>query len=131
MNGSIKFELKLQSSDNAKCHFLFWEDVMKDAPFKIEPVIAHIPPYQRHKFTVTLFRTNVASEEKAMLTGSVKFLSSSSEDEDDEDDRAPAIRPVSSNKPALTNQSISFNLSLYVHGELTFPRFLWTSICLL
>ena len=71
--GPLKYGLSVSTSGKVQSNIQFWDDLSKDCPFKIEPDMATIDPYGRKKFTVTLFRTDIAGKELAMLTGAISF----------------------------------------------------------
>ena len=51
----------------------FWNDVLRAAPFTIEPKAAIIPPYTAQTFRVVLTQTNVLGKIHAILTAKVEI----------------------------------------------------------
>ena len=72
-NGPLKIELKLLANGTVKTNILFWEDIAKDTPFRVEPESVVVKAYGKESFNVTLFRTSNVGIETAMLTGLVSF----------------------------------------------------------
>jgi len=82
VHGPIKIELKaaqIGTKDDGtprfgmKMSYQYWDDLVKDSSFKVQPLHATIPPFGRQTFTVTLYRTHTQGTENGLLTASVKY----------------------------------------------------------
>jgi len=66
-----KLDLTVGDDGRVRPKIQFWEDVLRSAPFTVEPKSAIIMPYSSQDFHVTLTRTDVLGKIRAIFTGTV------------------------------------------------------------
>ena len=122
-NGPIKLSINVNTiGQKVKSSILFWEDLVKDSPFIIEPAKATIKPYGRQKFTVTLTKTDSVGREISKLTAGVSFSEAALNSPSLEDQSLITSRTDPSAltaRPGTT--SAKFSLELFVEGEFLHP----------
>ena len=67
----LKLDLAVGEDGRVQPKINFWEDVLRSAPFTVEPKSAVILPYTSQDFHVTLTRTDVLGKIRAVFTGTV------------------------------------------------------------
>ena len=122
-NGPIKFSINVNTiGQKVKSSILFWEDLVKDSPFTIEPAKATIKPYGRQKFTVTLTKTDSMGREISKLTAGVSFSENGLSSPSIEDQSLTTARTDPSALTARAGtSSAKFSLELFVEGEFLHP----------
>lgn len=131
-NGPIKVSYQVDEiTGSFKTTFQYWEDLAKDRPFRIEPDAAIIPPYEKKRFKVTLFRTGSLGTELALLSSVIKFTEEGLIPDRDDSIIASTASSVElqSAKLSATNNNHSssttainkFALSLLVEGVFLHP----------
>jgi hypothetical protein len=132
--GPIKVSLAVDhETGKVKTKYRFWDDIAKESPFKIEPMMAVLPAYGREKFHVTLLQATPAQVQRANLSAQIVV-------QEDEGSIATALagplkqRPGHTAPPSSVPASITssallvppgaqlFNVDLFVEGSLVHPQ---------
>ena len=69
----LKTDIVVGADGKVRSKIQFWTDVLRAAPFTIEPKAAIIPSYTSQTFRVVLTQTNVLGKIHALLTGKVEI----------------------------------------------------------
>jgi hypothetical protein len=72
--GDLRFKFEVNEHGRLKSRIDFWDDLLHDVAFSVEPKAAIIQPYSAAKFTTLLYRTEKVGIHYALATGQIGYF---------------------------------------------------------